>query len=193
MHRPRTRFRLPARYGLLAVLAVSGTLPAPARADCVVPPRTPTSDFLLSDSGWAIHRPTGLMWARCGLGATYQPANNSCGTYTRNSWQVVLDSVQALNAGAGYAGFNDWRLPTVKELASIASPCEIGVPAINTEAFPLPATLAQPTFWTSTPVLSPSTQPAYAYTVEFGGAAVIELRIEALHYARLVRDATGEP
>lgn len=181
------------RFRLLAGLALAGAFPTLALADCVVPTRTPTSDFLLSDSGWAIHRPTGLMWARCGLGASYSPADNRCGTYTRNTWQSVLNGVQALNAGPGYAGFNDWRLPTVKELATIVSPCEISVPAINTAVFPLPANLSQPMFWTSTPVLSPTSQPAYAYIVEFGGGAVYENRIEEARYARLVRDATGEP
>lgn len=177
----------------LLIIALAGAAPVAAVADCLRPPQTPTSDFLLSDQGWAIHRPSGLMWTRCDMGAVYSASTNSCGSFNQTlSWRTALDAVELTNANQGQAGFHDWRLPTVKELASLLDPCDIDSFAINTEVFPLRSGVS-PMYWTSTPVLTPTVQPPFAYIVNFNGGAVYENRIEQSRYVRLVRDASGAP
>jgi hypothetical protein len=53
---------------------------------------------------------TGLMWAK--------NANLPKGRLT---WQGSLHYVVSLNSGSGLCGFNDWRLPNVNELESLAA------------------------------------------------------------------------
>jgi hypothetical protein len=59
---------------------------------------------------------TGLMWEKKGDDGTIHDKDNS---YTwANAFTV---HVAGLNAGAGFAGYTDWRLPNVKELQSIVN------------------------------------------------------------------------
>jgi hypothetical protein len=51
---------------------------------------------------------TGLMWAK----------NANLANATR-TWQGALDYVAAMNGGQGLCGHQDWRLPNVRELASL--------------------------------------------------------------------------
>ncbi|ACE83036.1 putative lipoprotein [Cellvibrio japonicus Ueda107] len=60
----------------------------------------------------------------------------------------------AVNA-AGLCGANDWRLPTVEELLSIAHNGRTS-PAIDTDYFPMEDG-STPRVWTSTPALGPTT------------------------------------
>lgn len=85
--------------------------------------------------GTAYDRKTGLMWKRCTEGdgsALCRPTFDTSGnaTYTSN-W---LRNVNANPATLG-AGFSDWRIPTVKEMASLVDRCN-AQPAINTTIFP---------------------------------------------------------
>lgn len=180
------------RACLLACLATA--LPSLAAATCQLPRVTPTSDFVLSPAGWAIHRPSGLMWSRCDLGGVYSAASNQCSAFQPLGWAAALNGVAALNSGPGYAGFRDWRLPTVKELTSLVDYCGYAAPALNTEVFPLPANdLAARRFWSSTPLLRSDGLPAHAFVVQFSAGGTLERPIGEAHVVRLVRDATGTP
>ena len=75
----------------------------------------------------------GLMWKQCPEGLT--GANCDQGNLLVVNWQDALNRSAVANAGAGYAGQHDWRLPNITELTSlIAFNCH--QPAINETAFP---------------------------------------------------------
>lgn len=69
---------------------------------------------------------TGLAWRSCFLGYAY--SGGSCvmtggtGTVAFNQWEDSVDScsfLNALNAGAGYAGIRSWRMPTFAEARTL--------------------------------------------------------------------------
>lgn len=80
---------------------------------------------------------TGLIWQRCSAGQTW--AGGTCsGTATAMMHEI------ALTYAAGQAG---WRLPNVKELASIVDGSRIN-PSIDIVTFPNTISTA---YWTTTP------------------------------------------
>lgn len=90
---------------------------------------------------------TGLMWMVCPTTQTWN--GTSCtGTIWIDQWPIayganVLEANQR-NSNAGYAGFRDWRLPTMTELATIKTYGSTALPAAN---FP---GAAGRFYWTST-------------------------------------------
>jgi hypothetical protein len=86
---------------------------------------------------------TGLMWTKCsaldGLMDTSDDCSGSKDTY---SWQQASTFCDELN----FAGYSEWRLPTVAELFSIVNFNEI-YPAIDPTIFP---STAVGKYWTST-------------------------------------------
>jgi predicted small lipoprotein YifL len=80
---------------------------------------------------------TGLMWKQCSEGATGSGCAGGIATsYT--SVATVSQTVNAVNAAAATlgSGHADWRLPTVKELASLVDRCASNNVAINLAYFP---------------------------------------------------------
>jgi hypothetical protein len=94
----------------------------------------------------AIDQRTDLMWTA-----------KDAGTATFANAQALVD---ALNAKA-FAGFTDWRLPTLQELFTIADHSRKS-PAIDTDAFP---TCKGGWYWSST--LDASSPSVYAWLVNF--------------------------
>ena len=116
----------------------------------------PASRYVLHGDGTATDTRTGLRWQRCPVGFELDDsgtpdliADDHCiasGTTSFN-WQGALQAAVDLNAAGGLAGFDDWRVPNVKELASIVE-YRCFDPAINDAIFPD----TQPGFfWSSTP------------------------------------------
>ena len=108
---------------------------------------TPTIRFSLSDNT-TIDNTTNLEWQRCRLGTTWDGSANGCSddgisdndAYT---WEQALEAA----ASNELNGDEDWRLPNIKELASIVEEA-CYEPAINHELFPdTPAS----EFWSSSP------------------------------------------
>lgn len=68
------------------------------------------------------------------------------------TWQGALDYVaglNAMNAGAGFAGYNDWRLPNLKELLSIMDYSRFD-PPIHPAFGPTRSILDRSLYWSST-------------------------------------------
>ncbi len=106
---------------------------------------TPTNQFREDVPGTITDTKTDLMWMRCTMGMLWK--GGSCTDVAANFvWQDVKYDIEDMDRKGGYAGFTDWRLPTLKELESIVEHRCID-PAINAEVFPnTPST----GFWSAT-------------------------------------------
>lgn len=91
----------------------------------------PASRFTDNGDGTVTDKATGLQWKRCSEGQTWGASTGCTGTATRHGWQQALQLADV----ATYAGKDDWRVPNVKELASIV---ELACydPAIDLQSFP---------------------------------------------------------
>jgi len=106
---------------------------------------TPSNDFADVGGGVVQHKPTGLQWSRCSVGQTWNggSCSDAAGVFYWNEAQNAVDQV---NTTGELAGYSDWRLPTVEELATLIEKCR-EAPAINPEIFP---NTPWSGFWTST-------------------------------------------
>lgn len=131
---------------------------AEAQPACIasITASTPSTDFINHGDGTVTHIKTGLMWKRCSEGVS--GADCTRGVPTRYTWQGALAQAAVVN-GAGFAGFNDWRVPNIKELHSIVE-TQCGGPSINTAIFPA----ASWKFWSSSPLVG---NASTAWTVNF--------------------------
>lgn len=118
----------------LAALATAALLLASATAQAQARYTYSTAGDEVTDTQ------TGLTWRRCSEGQVWSGSTctGAAATYTHE---------QALARATAQAGTSGWRLPNVKELASIADKARTA-PAIDTTAFP-----ATPShwYWSSTP------------------------------------------
>lgn len=100
---------------------------------------TPSEHFEVHGDGTVTHKKTGLMWKVCTEGQTW--SNGSCydgggdDPAESMSWSEALESPENANDNGGDFGYTDWRLPNIKELASIAE-LKCKGPAVNEEIFP---------------------------------------------------------
>lgn len=107
---------------------------------------SPDTNFTDNEDGTVTDSTTGLMWMKCTIGQTYNETDNTCtGEGTVLTWQEALQSTY----GFQFATFTSWRLPNVKELASITERSCVR-PSINETLFP---NTPSDDFWTSTPSL----------------------------------------
>ena len=184
--------RTPALLALLWALSAVGPVSAQSCFNAQVAASTPTADFELQNDGTAVHRPSGLQWMRCSLGQVWSGTSCSGTAQNLTQWRDALQLVRAVNLGEsnadgddapGFAGHGDWRMPNLKELASLHEACR-RTPAINEQVFPNAP--AQGLHWTSTTVHQNAVAVWY---FDFGsGRAGFALKSEALpRFLRLVR------
>lgn len=105
-------------------------------------PTTPDANFVDNADGTVTDVTTGLMWMQCSIGQTWV-AGTCTGDASELTWQ------QALKFAHGYqfANYDGWRVPNIKELASITE-LQCVRPSVNETFFP--STLSDD-YWTSTP------------------------------------------
>ncbi|BFT29387.1 hypothetical protein D210916BOD24_05630 [Alteromonas sp. D210916BOD_24] len=141
---------------------------------------TPTSSFSSITSDSMLDTTTDLVWRRCAQGQTWNGATCS-GEAVKYTWQQALQ----LAHQASNEDLLGWRLPNVKELATLTER-DCVRPAINQSVFP-----ATPPddFWTSTPSAS---DPDRAWVVAFFNASHSIKEKNRFVYVRLVRTYTNE-
>jgi hypothetical protein len=134
----------------------------------------PTRQLVVSADGQEVSdRLNRLVWRRCAEGQTLDATGSAClGRATRLVWRDALAQAQA--AGGG------WRLPNIKELASL-SDLALFNPAIDTLAFPNPPN--GDAHWSSSPV---SANPALAWSVSVHDGQTHQSN--GANVVRLVRD-----
>jgi len=152
-----------------------------------MPASTPTERFasVAGNEDVFVDKKTGLMWQRCTYGFSWNAGTFSCvednnASSSLMSWPDALSEVAVQNANVLY-GYSDWRLPNLKELASIIERKCVGL-SINIEVFP--GTKAS-RYWTNTHRL----ESTDIRVVDFnGGVIVSDTPYNSALYFRLVRD-----
>jgi hypothetical protein len=140
--------------------------------------------YTRNDNGTVTDNYSGLMWQRCPVGYVLDemgtPTNmsddrcNLVGT-SDYTWQSALQT----SVSDSSAGFNDWRVPNIKELDSITE-LHCNMPAIEPGAFPDTPQLA---FWSSTP----GADAMVAFVVKFIDGELTSLPKTTTTRVRLVR------
>jgi len=158
-----------------------------------------TLSYTDNGDGTITDNTTGLMWEKKDQSGGIHDWTNrytwgmTSAPYTMDGTMVTA-FLATLNAGAGFAGHTDWRIPNVKELQSIVN-YEIPFPgpavdgAFNTNCAGnctvLTCSCTQPfTYWSSTTGLS---NPSFAWYVNFIYGYVGNDTKDSESYARAVR------
>jgi hypothetical protein len=188
---------------LLLSFCATYSVQAAQECDSSVPQTTPTANFTDNGDGTISDTVTRRMWKKCVEGLS----GNNCatGTASQFTWQMALQQVGTVNADPTET-YNDWRLPNIKELASIVE-LQCYSPASNLTLFP--ATPMNPNYnsfdppmvtvydaflWSSTPSTSnASAQPASGKELAWGVDFAIGLTLKTnkssgVGFVRLVRD-----
>ncbi len=111
------------------------------------------NNFVVNGDGTITDPTTGLMWQQA----------SASGTYT---WAQGLSYCENLSLG----GYSDWRMPTIKELASIVDLSKSS-PAVNPEFFPD----TQPSnYWSSTTSIDDPYRACYLYFKNGGDGGYIK-------------------
>ena len=104
---------------------------------------------------------TGLTWLTCPLIQDYDGAGNCTGIFRNDNWSAIFDecgTLNSMNAGAGYAGIRGWRMPTLREMRTMAA-YHGSDPAWDTSAFA--AGPAGFRYWTSSATAANSSTVYY--------------------------------
>ena len=139
-----------------------------------IPASTPDARFINHGNGTLTDKQTGLMWKQCLEG---QNGGQCAGKANPLSWDGAVNAAQTAN-NAHYAGYSDWRLPTVDELVSVIER-QCSNPAVNLSIFP--STPAH-SVWTG------NRSSANAWSVDFGIGHPFQSVMAGGKYVRLVRN-----
>lgn len=133
-----------------------------------------TGRFVDNGNGTITDNATGLMWRKWSMGMNQSNGSGSASTYT---WDQAVDLI-----GDSHAGFSDWRLPNILELASILrSEATGGAPYTYTTPFP---STVSGYYWTSTTYPSITTN---VMAVGFVNGDISRSNKANTYYVRLVR------
>ena len=140
--------------------------------------------FIIKD-GLAIDTETGLMWLRFSHGQTWEndtAINRAKGENRSAAFKIA----KQFNAKGGYAGYSDWRLPSIEELKTLIDiiKCENGS-YLNNSIFPN----SRSQCWSSSPEkLNNDTECHYPLIMNFDNNTVYHCYAKDLSTIRLVRN-----
>ena len=162
----------------LTLLAMSYAVQAQTCHPESIPASTPNSQLQDNGDGTITDRKTGLIWKQCVEGLS----GNTCaiGSAETFNWQQALQRAQTVNSSGGFAGFSDWRLPTIKELSSLVEHQCVD-PAINLTRFP---NASNHWLWSSSAVAGSADN---AWGVYFNGGSTDWYNEDDYNQVRLVR------
>jgi hypothetical protein len=121
-----------------------------------------------------------LMWMQCAEGQEFLPSGREIvGQVLHYTWDSAMRAPITLNQRGGFAGYSDWRLPSLPELQSLVQLEER--PTLCTAAFPQ-APIAM--FWSSTLVIEGGRD---AWNVYFGSGSQGTNDRDNTYAVRLVR------
>lgn len=143
---------------------------------------TPDSRFTENGNGTVADSVTGLMWKQCSEGVSTTSTACDKGALLTTDWQTALGAAVTANGGGGFAGYTDWRLPNIKELATIV---ELGChsPTINEMYFPQTASAG---YWSASTSAVDDTR---AWGVVFLHGVNMQILKNSVGTIRLVRDS----
>ena len=127
------------------------------------------------NDGTVTDKKTTLMQKRCPEGLS--GSGCTAGTATTYTYKAAIE----LAENATFATYSDWRLPKIKELASLVA-YDRYEPAINSTLFP--NTPTNDRFWSSSPGASSTSN---AWLLNFGYGNGNYGNRDGSHYVRLVR------
>lgn len=142
---------------------------------------TPASRFHLQGDGTVIDSGTRLIWKLCTEGQEW--VDGDCqGDAAILSWQQALQWAVTVNSGeeGQNMGYQDWRVPNIKELASIVEHA-CAEPALNLQVFP---PIPGEWFWSASPR---SDNAISAWCQSFAAGYDGHCRKTSSTYLRLVR------
>lgn len=118
--------------GLCLAAAFSTTAMAQVCKPDSITPTHPEGQYLNNGDGTITDVVNGLMWSICSVGQT--ATGGTCSGVPTNyaSWQVALNAAESKKS---FAGYDNWRLPNIKELGDLVERSCVG-PAINLTYFP---------------------------------------------------------
>lgn len=160
-----------------ALASLACLLPVMGYAQCT------TGQFTDNNDGTVTDNETGLMWKKCTEGQSGQdPLTCMYGSLNQFNWQEALQRAENVNAGTAGTNLNytDWRVPNIKELASIAEE-QCDSPAINDSVFPDTPSSG---FWSASPYAANADSSWYVYFLDGSGSGNYK---HSSYYVRLVR------
>jgi hypothetical protein len=143
---------------------------------------SPTAQFEDNADGTVTDRASKLMWMRCSTAQRW--AQSLCvGSADKLDWQLAQQAVKTMNQ-SGEFFYKDWRIPQLRELATITER-QCGSPRINLAIFPnTPADF----YWTSSASASKAAT-GELYALSFGADGLRPDPKAQAHHLRLVRSA----
>jgi hypothetical protein len=165
---------------VVACLMVVGA--ARAQQVCDAGLSSPASRFEDHGDGTVTDKESRLMWMRCSAGQSWSAAGCR-GEARLFGWESAQKEATEVNRGGRFF-FNDWHVPQLRELATIAER-QCANPRVNLTIFPsTPAGF----YWTSSSRASKGDE-GFSFALSFGAEGVKYLPRENSYRLRLVRSS----